>query len=104
MIFGCFQVVGRKCLLPECFSAGDESTQGFLAMVIWPRKEQSYFLGKALGVLRHHWHWWGKGGGGRAGLGAPVVISSLPLDFISGIVFWEHWEFPTRLPAFSRGT
>lgn len=35
-------------------------TWGFLAMVIWPGKEQSYFLGKAVGVLRHRWHLLGK--------------------------------------------
>lgn len=33
---------------------------GFLAVVIWPGKEQSYFLGKAAGVLRHHWHLLGR--------------------------------------------
>lgn len=33
---------------------------GFLAVVIWPGKEQSYFLGKAVGVLRHHWHLLGR--------------------------------------------
>lgn len=36
MIFGCCQVMGRKYLLSECFSVGDESKWGFLAMVIWP--------------------------------------------------------------------
>lgn len=61
MIFGCFQVMERKYLLSECFSFGDESKWGFLAMVIWPWKEQSYFLGRALGVLRHRWHLVGKG-------------------------------------------
>lgn len=61
MIFGCFQVMERKYLLSECFSFGDESKWGFLAMVIWPWKEQSYFLGRAVGVLRHRWHLVGKG-------------------------------------------
>lgn len=61
MIFGCFQVTGRKCLLPGCFSVGDDSKWGFLAMAIWPGKEHSYLLGKAVGVLRHRWHLVGRG-------------------------------------------
>lgn len=36
MIFGHFQVMGRKGLLFECSSLRDESNRGFLAMVIWP--------------------------------------------------------------------
>lgn len=95
-IFVCFQVVGRKCLLSECFSIGDESYMGISCHGNLARKgARATSLERQLGCWDIAGTCWGKRGGGRTELVAQkssVVISSLPLILISAVSVAQHRE------------